>query len=394
MTFLPACFPLFLGTEHPDYVPGRASQSACRRGHSRPGHNRRRGGQDRGHPRPGHSNLANHPEEQNEFCDNAATHASHHNSSARFETRGGRGRGRGRGGGGGRGGRGNSERWSQGPRWSRTECDHGPSVQDNGSNAGQQPSNTPPVYRSTDDSNQQQIPGEAYTGEFQHEPRETWPRMSRKGRDTRKPLTRHKEANQDDHAADTDYTASISPTELEHGHRKNRGWRGGGGGGGRQGYPRKKGPALHASSQGNWRDREPPNMNMEEEKLREDKARGNKEEPDWRGASGKDQWRRPQIQEQGQRRGGHPERRTGPVKRVEPPKSKETQTGEPTASILSTIVFAVNSFPKLFFLLLVWYIDDSLVQLHSLRPIHQPASSPGKQSLKTSRQSLFPIRQL
>lgn len=69
-------------------------------------------------------------------------------------------------------------------------------------------------------------------------------------------------------------------------------------------------------------------MDMENEKLRDDEARGSKEEPNWRGAGGKDQWRRPQIQDQGQRRGGRPDRRTGPVKRVEPPKSKETQTGE------------------------------------------------------------------
>lgn len=314
------CFDLFPGRENPDYIPGRASQSASRQGHPRPGHNRKRGGHDRAHARSGHSNQAGHPEEQNKFCDNAATHTSHDSLSSRCETRGGRGRGR-----GGRGGRGNSECWSQRSRWSRTERDNGPSVQDNGSSVVQQ-SNTSPAYRFTDGENQQKAPGEACMGEFQYEPRETWPRMSRRGRDARKPLTRHKEANQDHHAADVDYTASVA-TELEHEHRNNRGWRGGGG---RQGYPRKKGPTLHASIQGNWREREPPHMDKEEEekKPREDKARGSKEEPTWRGASGKDQWRRSQNQEQGQRRGGRPERKTGPVKRVEPPKNKETQTGE------------------------------------------------------------------
>lgn len=315
------CFDLFLGAENPDYAPGRASQSASRRGHPLPGHSRKWGDHDRVYTRSGYSNLAGRPEEPNAVYDRAAAHTSHNSSSSRSETRAVRGRGRGAR--GGRGGRGNSEHWSQGPRWSRTESDHGTSVQDNGSNVGRQ-SNTSPPYGSTDGENQQKTHGEAYMGEFQREPRETWPRMSRRGRDARKPLTRHKDANQDNRAADVDYTASLSPTELEHEHRNNRGWRGGG----RQGYPRKKGPALNASSQGNWREREPPHVDKEEEKPREDKARGSKEEPNWRGASGKDQWRRPQIQEQGQRRGGRPERRTGPVKRVEPPKNKETHTGE------------------------------------------------------------------
>lgn len=307
------CFDLFLGTENPD-IRGRASQSASRRTHPRPGHNRKRGGHDGARVRSGHSNLAGSLENEyyeNKFYDNAATHTLHNSLSSTCETRGRRGRGR--------GGRGNSERGSQGSRWSRTERDNGPLVQDNGSSVVQQ-SNTSPASRFTDGESQQKTPGEAYTGEFQYEPRETWPGMSRRGRDERRPLIRHKEANQDHHAADVDYTAS----ELEHEHRNNRGWRGG-----RQGYPRKKGPALHASIQGNWRGREPAHMDKEEEKPREDKARGSKEEPTWRGANGKDQWRRPQNQQQGQRRGGgRPERRTGPVKRVEPPKNRETQTGE------------------------------------------------------------------
>ncbi|XP_060730078.1 transcriptional repressor NF-X1 [Tachysurus vachellii] len=306
------------GTETPDYAPGRASQSSSRRGHPRPGHNRKRGGHDRAHARSGHSNLAGHPEDQNEFYDNATTHTSHNSSSTRCETRGGRGRGR-----GGRGGRGNNERWSQGPRWSRSERDHGLTMQDIGYNVGQQ-SNTSPACRATDGENQPKKLGEAYVSEFQHKPRETWPRMSRSHRDARKPLARHKEASQDhpDHT-DVDYSMNVAPTELENEHRKNRGWRGGG----QQGHPRKKGPALHAGSEGNWRERGSPHMDEEDEKRRQDKARGSKQEPNWRGASGQDQWRRPQLQEQGQRTGGRPERRTGPVKHVEPLKNKETQTG-------------------------------------------------------------------
>lgn len=205
----------------------------------------------------------------------------------------------------------------------RSESDHGLTVQDIGYNVGQQ-SNTSPVCRATDRENQQKKPRGAHVSEFHEEPRENWPRMSRNQRDARKLLDRHKEANQDHRTADVDNTINVAPTELEHEHRKNRGWRGGG----RQGNPRKKGPALHISSEGNWRERDPVHMDEEDEKPREDKARGGKEEPNWRGTSGQDNWRRPQPQEQGQRRGGRPEKRTGPVKRVEPPKSKETQTGE------------------------------------------------------------------
>ncbi|KAM9501093.1 transcriptional repressor NF-X1 isoform 1-T1 [Clarias gariepinus] len=294
------------GTEQPNYVPGRTGQAASGRGHPRSGHNRKRGGHRGGHL-----------EEQNELYDYEAKHASHNSSSARFETRGGRGRGR-----GGRGGRGNSERWSQGQRWSRNESDNGSSVQDNRSDLGQQFSGLP-AYSNRE--NQQKYPEEACMREFQHEPKDSWPRMSRRGRDTRKPLPRLG-ANQDDHAADVDHTASVVATELEHEHRNNRGWRGGG----RQGHSWKKGPAVHASDQGNWRERPPPPTHTdkaEEEKVREDKPRGSKEEPNWRGASTKEHGRRPQNQEQGQRKGGRPEKRTGPVKRVELPKSKETQTG-------------------------------------------------------------------
>ncbi|KAF7706181.1 transcriptional repressor NF-X1 [Silurus meridionalis] len=310
------------GKDNPDYASTRPSQSASRRGHPRSGHNRKRGGQGRAHASSGHLNQATYPEEQNDFSDHAAADTPHNNSSTRCETRGGRGRGR-----GGRGGRGNGERWFHGPRWPRTKGDNGSTVQDNGAYVGQQPM-TSPAYRSTEVEDQQKNPEESYMGKFQHEPRETWPPMPRRGRDARKPLPRHKEGNQDNPAAEVDYIASVVPTELEHGHRNNRGFRAGGGGGERQGYPRKKGPASHASSQGNWRERDPPQVDMDKEKPREDKARGSKEEPNRRGgASGKDQWRKPQFQEQGQKRGGHTERRTGPVKRVEPPKNKETQTG-------------------------------------------------------------------
>ncbi|KAF5899023.1 transcriptional repressor NF-X1-like, partial [Clarias magur] len=301
-------------TEQPNYVPGRIGQSASRRGHPRSGHNRKRGG----HIRTGHSELASNPEEQNELYDSEAKHISHNSSSARFETRGGRGRGRR----GGRGGRGNSDHWSQGPRWSRNESDNGSLVQDNRSDVGQQFSGLP-AYRGIEGENQQKYPEEAYMGEFQHEPKESLPRMSRRGRDTRKSLPRHG-ANQDDHVADVDRAASVVATELQHEHRNNRGWRGGG----RQGHSWKKGSTVHASNQGNWRERPPPQTDkVEEEKVREDQPRVSKEEPNWRSASGNEHGRRSQIQDQGQRKGGRPEKRTGPVKRVELPKSKETQTG-------------------------------------------------------------------
>ncbi|TSL34566.1 MAM and LDL-receptor class A domain-containing protein 1 [Bagarius yarrelli] len=307
-------------TENHNYVPERSSQSASRRSHPRPAHNQNLGGYERAQTRSGHSDLSSHPEERNEFYDNVTTRTSHNSSSFRCETKEGRGRGR-----RGRGGRGSNEHWSQGSRFSlsRIENNHGVAVQNIGPNTSQ-PCDSLPTYRSADEKNLQKRPREAFTEEFQPEPRETLPRTSRKGKDARKPLARPKEANQNHDAVGVDYANSEAATKLEHEQRKSRGWSGGGG---RQGYPRKKGSALHTGSEANWRERKPPHMGEEKDKLKDDKAKESNQEPNWRGASGKDQWKKPQLQEQGQKRGGRPERRTGPVKRVELPKSKETQTG-------------------------------------------------------------------
>ncbi|XP_036452434.1 transcriptional repressor NF-X1 isoform X2 [Colossoma macropomum] len=311
-------------TSGPDSAAGRPSQPASRRGRPRPDRNHRWGGHDRPHPRSGHSNPVSYAKEPQESHDSAAV--PHDNLSTRHDIRGGRGRG-------GRGGSDNNrnnERWKQGPRWSRAGNDNGHSGWDHGSNQGQRPS-TPPAYRPTNVENQQGPPRGTYMVESQVDQRDHWPKRSRRGRGerVREPLSKYKETNQESCAAAADSVASqasVEHLEPEHEQRNQNRWRGGGGGGGgRQPHPRKKGPALRPSDHSNWREREMPHTGGEEGEQREEESRGGKVEAFRRGGSGRDQGKRPRMQEQ--RRAGGAERRTGPLKQLEVPKSKETQTG-------------------------------------------------------------------
>lgn len=253
------------------------------------------------------------------------SHESHNNSavphdgsSTRHEIRGRGGRG-GRGGGDGR----NSNRWTKGPRWSRDGSDNGQSGWDHGPNRGQR-SNTPPLHRPVDTENKHRPPGAAYTVEPQVDPRDTWPKRSERGRGERArgPLLRDKDLNQEQFGEAAANQASIEHLELEHEQRNQKGWRAGGGGW--QPTPRKQGPpAFHPSDIRNWRERETFHVEGEKGELRE-----GKEEVVQKGGSGRNKWKRPRLHEQEQRKLVGAERRTGPVKRMEVPKSKETQTGE------------------------------------------------------------------
>ncbi|KAI4886983.1 hypothetical protein NFI96_023477 [Prochilodus magdalenae] len=306
---------------HPEFAAGKPSQPSSRRGRPRPDHNRRWGGHERSHPWSGYSNPEGYPKEPQESHDSAAV--PHDNSSARHDIRGGRGRG-GRGGDNNR----NNERWIQGPRWSRVGRDNGHPVSDHGLNRGQRPS-TPPAYRPTNMENHQRPSGGINTLESQVGPRDTWPKRSRGGRGgrgerPRAPLSKEKETDQENRAAAPDSVAnqaSIEHLEPEHEQRNQNRWRREG----RQPHSRKKGPALHPSDHSNWRERETPHMGGEEGEQREKESRGGKVEAVRRGEGGRGQGKRPRMQEQ--RRTGEAERRTGPVKRMEVPKSKETQTG-------------------------------------------------------------------
>ncbi|KAL7876243.1 hypothetical protein AOLI_G00112060 [Acnodon oligacanthus] len=308
----------------PESAAGRPSQPASRRGRPRPDRSHRWGGHDRPHPRSGHSNPVSYAKEPQESHDSTAV--PYDNLSTRHDIRGGRGRG-GRIGGDNNH---NNERWKQGPRWSRAGNDDSHSGWDHRSNQGQQPS-TPPAYRPTNMEGQQRPPRGTYMLESQENQRDIWPKRSRRGRGerVREPLSKDKETNQESCAAAADSIAnqtSVEHLEQEHEQRNQNRWRGGGGGGGgRPPYPRKKGPAVRPSDHSNWREKETPHKGEEEEKQREEESRGGKVEAFRRGGSGRDQGKKPRMQDQ--RRAGGAERRTGPLKQMEVPKSKETQTG-------------------------------------------------------------------
>ncbi|XP_062850075.1 transcriptional repressor NF-X1 isoform X2 [Trichomycterus rosablanca] len=302
-----------LSPEAEEFVPGRLSQPLPRRGRPWSNHNRNWEGRDRPHPRSSQSSSALYANEQQQYYDNTAI-PLHGTSSTRHDIRGGRGRGR-----GGRGGNHNSDLPTQGPRFARPKSNNDHLRQDRGTNC-------PPVHNFLDAENLQNPTGEAHMRETQPDTREALPKKSRRGKgDARKPLTREKATNQANPAAADAYPATdvlVEHVEPENNPRNNKEWRGSG----RLANHRKKGPAIHPSIQGNWRERAPQHMDKEDDDLKEDKARGSKEDPNWRSGTGRDQEKRARIHEQGPRRAGGAERRTGPIKRVELPKSKETQT--------------------------------------------------------------------
>ncbi|XP_076840931.1 LOW QUALITY PROTEIN: transcriptional repressor NF-X1 [Brachyhypopomus gauderio] len=296
-----------LSTESvPESVPGKPSQPHARRNRPRSDLNRSWGGPERPRWKTGQA------KEQYEFHNDKTAVQSHGNSSTRQE----RGRGRGRGVDNSR----NNDRWTQRPRWSRPKGDDGGSGLSHGPDWGQQPS-SPPTYRSTNEEEQQRPQRGAGVGAFQPDPQDAW---SRKGRGAaRGPMPRGEEMNQDRAAA-----AATRRPEPDHNQRQEKGWRGGG-----KQNPRRKGPALHPGSQGNWRDRGPPPLGGEEEEgagwQRREEGRGEEEEPRGR-REGMDQGRRSRMQEQTREVAGRAEgaeRRKGRVKPTQPPKSKETQTG-------------------------------------------------------------------
>ncbi|XP_072544158.1 transcriptional repressor NF-X1 [Salminus brasiliensis] len=311
-----------------EFAAGKPNQPHSRRGRPRPDRNRRWGGHDRPHPRSGYSNPAGHASENShELRDAAAAPAD--NPSTRHDVRGGRGRGGGRGGDSSR----NNARWTQGPRWLRAGIDDGHSGRDHGQNWGQRP-NVPSNYRPSDVENQQRPPGGTFMVEGQADTRDTWPKRSRRGRGERAPgpFPRNTETNRENCAeagGSVANDASIEHLDIGQEKRNQKGWReggasGGGRGGGRQPNPTKKGPVLHSSDNSNWRERETTHLGGQEGRRREEENRGGKNEASRRGGSGRDQGKRPRMQEQVQRRA---EKRTGPIKCMEVPKSKETQTG-------------------------------------------------------------------
>ncbi|XP_051572453.1 transcriptional repressor NF-X1-like isoform X2 [Myxocyprinus asiaticus] len=218
--------------------------------------------------------------------------------------RGGRG-GRQRGGQGN--GRLNNDQRPQSERWTKPGSDTDYPGRDRGTGFGRR-LHIPTSNRSTDEERQERLLVETDT------------RKSYQGSRQKKPNKERREENQ---AAGED-KRPVGPRdnpEQEPDWRNHKGWRGGD----RRIQPniRGKGPVPTHGIQGNWRERE-PTQNKEETRSVEGEL-GREDKSNWSGRGGKG--KRPLLQNPGLRRDGGLGRRTGPVKCMEPPKSKESQTG-------------------------------------------------------------------
>lgn len=284
-----------LSPEAEEFVPGRLSQPIQRRDRPWSDHDRNWGRQD-----------VPYRNEQRQYYENAAIPP---HGTSRHDLRGARGRGR-----GGRGGNHSFDISTHCPRFARLKNNNDHSRQHRGSNC-------PPAHNFPDgEYHQKHIVGTDMR-ENLPETKEALLQKSKKGNgDARKPLTKEKATNETDSYLTTDVLAEH--VEVENNPRAHKEWRGTG----RLANPRKIGPAIHPSSQGNWRERAPQHSDKVSKDRREDKPRRSKDEPNWRCGTGRE--KRAHIHEKGNGKAGGAEKRTGPIKRVEPPKSKETQTSK------------------------------------------------------------------
>ncbi|XP_067294233.1 transcriptional repressor NF-X1 isoform X1 [Pseudorasbora parva] len=230
-------------------------------------------------------------------------------------------RGRGRGG-RQRGGRvdcrRSNDRHPQSERWTKPGSDSDCSGRDSGAGGPKQP-NMPTFNRSTE-GEKERISVEEDVSKSYRDSRRKKPNKARAERLIKEPLPRNKEENQENQASGEEPkpVADVHPKPEQ---RNHKGWRGGD----RRIQPSSQGKGLipNHGIEGNWRERE---VQIREEGRRgadDDSGRREEFNRNREGARGK----RPLLQNPGPKRGGGPERRTGLVKCMEPPKSKETQTG-------------------------------------------------------------------
>lgn len=288
-----------------EFVPERLNHQASRRVHPRSDHNQKHGDYERTHP-----NSRDFNPDRNETS-GSATFPSRGAYNTRPEIRRDRGRG-------GTGRTRHGEHWSQSSQWSKSRADHGPPKQGEESNRAHQ-SNSSPTYRSMDGNGQHR---DNSMVDSHRDVRDSWPKRSKRGRgDARKPSARENHAVQENQeGADAISALPTHPTEFEHDQSFKAGR-----GRGRPAYPRKTGTSINSNIEKNWRERAPPEKNSVEENQSKDESEGRKES-NWRGGVKKYEEKRSRMHEQGQRRAGGPERKTGPEKRSVLPKSKETQT--------------------------------------------------------------------
>uniref|UniRef100_A0A672S3A6 Transcriptional repressor NF-X1 n=1 Tax=Sinocyclocheilus grahami TaxID=75366 RepID=A0A672S3A6_SINGR len=234
-----------------------------------------------------------------------------------------RGRGRQRGGRGD--GRRINDNRAQNERWTKPGSDNDCSGRDHGA-CGRERPNSPTSNRSTDEEKKERTTVEADVRVSYQASRRKQPNKARVERSMKEPQPKDQEENRENQADAGDTKPAAVHEHPEPEQRNHKGWRGGD----RRMQPSswRKGLAPNHGIEGNWREREPAQIREEERRGAEGEG-GSREEFNRNrgGARGK----RPLLQNPGPRRGGGPERRTGPVKCMEPPKSKETQTGDVNA---------------------------------------------------------------
>ncbi|XP_052417356.1 transcriptional repressor NF-X1 isoform X49 [Carassius gibelio] len=283
-------------------------------------------------------------------------------------------RGRGRGG-RQRGGRGDvrriNDRHAPSERWTKPGSDNDSSGWEHRACDRERP-NSPTSNRSTDEDKKERSAVEANVRVSYQASRRKQINKARADRSIKEPQPKDQVENRENQA-DAGVTRPAAVHEHPEPEQRNfKGWRGGD----RRMQPSswRKGPAPSHGIEGNWREREPAQIREEERRGVEDEGRRHEESSRNRGAArgeerrgaedesrrheessrnrgaargeerrgvedesrrheessrnrGAARGKRPLIQNPGSRRGAGPERRTGLVKHVEPPKSKETQTG-------------------------------------------------------------------
>lgn len=309
-----------LNPESAEFIPqAKAKQPHSRRSYRQLDHSQDWRAQ---HVRPHHHfrQFSATDRSQNEF-ENPASNTL---PTPDLAMRGGlRGRGRGRQIGGRVDGGRNNDHQPQSERWTKRGSDSDWSGRGRGAGGPKRP-NTPSSNRSTDEEKKERTTAEAAdVSKSYQDSRRKKPNKVRAERSIKEPLPRDREENQENQADGGDLKPAAVHEHPEPEQRNHKGWRGGD----RriQSSSQRKGPMPNHGIEGNWREREPIQIRGEERRGAEDDREKHEESNRNReGARGK----RALLQNPVPRRGGGHERRTGPVKCMEPPKSKETQTGD------------------------------------------------------------------
>lgn len=209
---------------------------------------------------------------------------------------------------------------SQRERWTKPESDSDSSRMNRRADGNQQEPYNSTFNRSTDEEGQERPPVKANMRGSYRGSRQKTTFKDRDHRSINEPPPREENLENQVAGRDRRPAGAREHPKLEPDQRNHKGWRGGD----RRMQPSswRKGPVPNPGIQGNWRERE--HVQVREKEWGGAESEGGKEDESNRNRAGT-KGKQALQQNSGQR---CPERRTGPVKRIEPPKSKETQTGK------------------------------------------------------------------